>query len=132
MLSITRRAAADRPRNLRHPITPPALALSQLWRPHGGHRETYGCPNPTPFSAMPGYRCHVKSFDTTRKLCVFHHAPPPCALPPIRSLRLAPSHLSLATVLPFCQLPDMCCYLLRLPTHLRRTSTNPLHSIQFP
>jgi hypothetical protein len=23
-----------------------------MWRPHGGHRETYGCPAPTPFSTL--------------------------------------------------------------------------------
>jgi hypothetical protein len=34
------------PRNRAH------LALSQMWRPHGGHRETYGCPDPTPFSTF--------------------------------------------------------------------------------
>jgi hypothetical protein len=79
----------------------------------------------------PGYRCGMKSFASTRELCGFHRAPPPCALPPIQSLLIAPSHLSLATVWLFCQPPDVCCYLLRLPTHLRRTSTNPLHFIQF-
>ena len=32
--------------------TEPSLALSQMWRPHGGHRETYCCPDPTPFSTL--------------------------------------------------------------------------------
>src|ERR1019366_7140697 len=29
-----------------------ALALSQLWRADGGHRETYGRPDPTPFATL--------------------------------------------------------------------------------
>lgn len=124
-------AAADRPRNLRDQATPPALALSQVWRPDGDHRETHRCPNPTPFSSTVGDHCRMKSFAPARELSVFHHASPPCALRPIQSLLMAPSHPSPPTVLPFCHLPDVCCYLLRLPTPLRAPQQTPSTFIQF-
>jgi hypothetical protein len=57
----------------------------------------------------------MKPSSTTRQLCVFHHAPPPCALQPNQSLLMAPTHLSLASVFLFCRLPDVWSYLLRLP-----------------
>ena len=88
----------------------PALALSPMWRPHGGHRETYRGPAPTPFStASHRSRCMKLPF-RSRSLGAFHHlqawcalvAPPPSSwlqtfatqttIEPVRSaLRLAPS-----------------------------------------
>src|ERR1019366_8348275 len=54
LLATPRRstAIADRTRSLPGPGTQRTLALSQVWRPHGGHRETYRGPTPTPFSTL--------------------------------------------------------------------------------
>ena len=56
LLSTTRSstAIADRTKHFPCSGTEPelTLALSQVWRKDGGHRETYRCPDPTPFSAL--------------------------------------------------------------------------------
>src|ERR1019366_5919245 len=54
LLATPRRstAIADRTRSLPGPGTQRTLALSQVWRPHDGHRETYRGPTPTPFSTL--------------------------------------------------------------------------------
>ena len=44
----------DRTGNLHHPGIGPALALPQVWRTDGGHRTTYCCSTPTPFSTNVG------------------------------------------------------------------------------
>jgi hypothetical protein len=52
-LSSTRpNTAADRTTTLPGSASPPALALSPMWRSHGGHRETYRCPAPTSCSTL--------------------------------------------------------------------------------
>jgi hypothetical protein len=71
---------ADRTRSLPCPGTEPALALSQMWRPHGGHRETYCCPAPTPFSALSGRSRSMKLRFQARSLGAPHLLPPGCAL----------------------------------------------------
>jgi hypothetical protein len=68
------------------------------------HRETYCCPDPTPFSASPGYG-RMKPLSSTRKLCVLCHAEPPCVLPPKKSLSPDSPQSPLTTALPFCSLP---------------------------
>jgi len=71
---------ADRTRSFPCPATQPTLALSQMWRPHGGHRETYGCPDPTPFSALSRRsRRMIRPFRSPLP-GASHHLPPSCAL----------------------------------------------------
>ena len=53
------RSNADRTGNLPSRIGP-SLALPQLWRTHGGHRTTYRCSNPTPFSTSVGHNSGMK------------------------------------------------------------------------
>jgi hypothetical protein len=50
----------DRTGNFHHPGIGPALALPQVWRSDGGHRTTYGCSTPTPFSTTVGHYCGMK------------------------------------------------------------------------
>ena len=50
---------ADGTRNHRPGIRP-ALALPQVWWTDGGHRTTYRCSNPTPFSTTVGHYCGMK------------------------------------------------------------------------
>jgi hypothetical protein len=59
MLSISRRAAAHRARNLRDQATPPALALSQVVGRLTAAKTRLRSP-------PAGYRCGMKSFATTR------------------------------------------------------------------
>src|SRR5882762_5722187 len=62
------------------PRNHPTLALFQMWRPHGGHRETYGCPDPTPFSAHSRRsRRMIRPFRSPLP-GASHHLPPSCAL----------------------------------------------------
>jgi len=74
LLSTTRRrtTVAIRTRRAATQAAEPALALSQMRRPHGGHRETYRGPAPTPFSAL-SHRSH-------------------CMTLPFRSLSVGASH----------------------------------------
>jgi hypothetical protein len=53
-VSTTRRrtAIAIRTRSLALQAAPPTLALSQVWRPHGSHRQTDCSPASTPFSTF--------------------------------------------------------------------------------
>ena len=47
---------------------------------HGGHRETYGCPDPTPFSALSRRsRRMIRPFRSPLP-GASHHLPPSCAL----------------------------------------------------
>ena len=48
------------PETSNHPGIGPSLALPQVWRTHGGHRTTYRCSNPTPFSTSVGHNCGMK------------------------------------------------------------------------
>jgi hypothetical protein len=58
-------------------------SLSQMWRPHGGHREIYSCPDPTSFSALSRRCRRMKPISQNRKpRSVFRLDPPSCALPP--------------------------------------------------
>ena len=51
-----------------------------MWRPHGSHRETYGCPDPTPFSTLSRWsRRMIRKFRSP-SLGAAHHLPPWCAL----------------------------------------------------
>jgi hypothetical protein len=54
LLSTTRSstAIADHPRSFPRPAAVTTLALSQIWLPYDGHRGSYGCPDPTPFSTL--------------------------------------------------------------------------------
>ena len=61
MLRSTRHSSiADRTRDLHHPRIGPSLALPKLWRTDGGHRTTYRCSNPTPFSTTVAPYCRMK------------------------------------------------------------------------
>ena len=51
---------ADQTRNLSHAGIGPSLALPPVWRTHGGHRTTYRCSTPTPFSTSVGHYCRMK------------------------------------------------------------------------
>jgi hypothetical protein len=75
-----RSAIADRTRSLPCPGTEPTLALSQVRRPHGGHRETYGCPDPTPFSTLSRRSRCMNLQLPSPSLGASHHLPPWCAL----------------------------------------------------
>jgi hypothetical protein len=91
LLSTTRSstAIADRTRSLPCPGTELILALSQMWRPHGGHRETYGCPDPTPFSTLSRRsRRMIRPFPSPSP-GASDHLPPWCAL-------LAPNQLPIS------------------------------------
>ena len=58
----------------------PALALSQMRRPHGGHRETYCCPDPAPFSTRPPRSRRMIRLFRSPLSGVSNHLPPWCAL----------------------------------------------------
>ena len=75
-----RTAIAHRTRSLPCPASEPTFALSQMWRPHGGHRETYGCPNPTPFSTLPRRSLRMIRKFRSPLLGASHHPPAGCAL----------------------------------------------------
>jgi hypothetical protein len=82
LLSTTRssKTIADRTRSRSCPGTEPALALSQMRRPHGGRRETYRCPDPTPFSALSRRsRRMIRPFRSPLS-GASDHLPPGCAL----------------------------------------------------
>ena len=84
------------------PGTESTLALSQMWRPHAGHRETYGCPDPTPFSALSRRSRRVKPISQNRKpRSVFRLDPPSCALPSKKVLVLDPESVSTAIIFYF-------------------------------
>ena len=73
-------AIADRTRSLPCPGTEPTLALSQMWRKDGDHRETYCCPTLTPLSTLsPRSRRMIRQF-RSRSLGASHHLPACCAL----------------------------------------------------
>jgi hypothetical protein len=58
----------------------PSLALSQLWRKNGGHRATYACPDPTPFSPLARRsRCMTLQLRSL-SLGASHHLQAWCAL----------------------------------------------------
>jgi hypothetical protein len=52
-------SCTDGTRNHRPGIAP-SLALPQVWRTDGGHRTTYRCSNPTPFSTTVAQYCRMK------------------------------------------------------------------------
>jgi hypothetical protein len=80
-------AIAHRTRSFPCPGSEPTSALSQMWRPHGGHRETYGCPDPTPFSPLHRRSRRMIPISQNRKpRSVFRLDPPSCALPPKKVL----------------------------------------------
>jgi hypothetical protein len=63
-----------------------------MWRPHGSHRETYGCPDPTPFSTRsPRSRRMIRPFRSPL-FGASHHLPPWCAL--LAPNQLPVSHLA--------------------------------------
>src|SRR6516162_1458253 len=91
LLSTTRSttAIAHRTRSLSYPGTELTLALSQMRRPHGGHRETHRCPDPTPFSTLSRPSRRMKQPFPARSLGAPHHPQAWCALlapkPAVRS-----------------------------------------------
>jgi hypothetical protein len=77
-----------------------------MWRPHGGHRETYGCPDPTPFSALYRRSRRMKPISPNRKpRSVFRLDPPSCALPPKKVLVPDPESVPTAIIFYFHRLP---------------------------
>jgi hypothetical protein len=58
----------------------PTLALSPMWRPQGGPRETDCCPVPTPFSPLSHRSRAMKLPFRSRSLGASHHLQPWCAL----------------------------------------------------
>src|SRR5271165_1410110 len=57
-----------------------ALALSQLWRAHGGHRETYRRPTPTPLATLARRSRRMKQPFPALSLGALHHPEACCAL----------------------------------------------------
>src|SRR5712692_3431901 len=95
-------AIAHRTRSLPCPGSESTSALSQMWRPHGGHRETYGCPDPTPFSALYRRSRRMKPISQNRKpRSVFRLDPPSCALPPKKVLVPDPESVTTAIIFYF-------------------------------
>jgi len=60
-----------------------SLSLSQVWRPHEGHRKAHGCRDPTPVSTRVNHCC-MKPLSPPRKLCVPRRAPHFSTSPPYR------------------------------------------------
>jgi hypothetical protein len=106
----------------------PSLALPQVWRTNGGHRTTYCCSNPTPFSTTFGEYCRMKRLYHNSKTLHGSPAPPASALPLTRSLLRALFHaVSDHRFLP----PHARGSPPPLPCRLPPTSTPLLCSIQF-
>jgi hypothetical protein len=83
MLRSTRHSLiADRSRNLSRPGIRPSLALPQVWRTDGGHRTTYCCSTPTPFSTNVGHYCGMKR--------LAHNSKPPHGSPRSAPVRPTP------------------------------------------
>jgi len=74
------------PETLSHPGIRPALALPQVRRTHGGHRTTYRCSTPPPFSTSVGHYCSMKR--------LAHNSKPPHGSPRSVPVRLAPDTIS--------------------------------------
>src|SRR5271166_509147 len=64
-----------------NPPLSPASALSQMWRTHGGYRETYRGPAPTPFSIFSCRSRRMKQQFQAPSLGEPHRRPALCALP---------------------------------------------------
>jgi hypothetical protein len=70
--------------------TASSLALSQMWRPHGGHRETYHGPAPTSFAPLARRSRGLKLPFRSRSLGASQHLEASCAFvayPPTSWLR---------------------------------------------
>src|SRR5208283_2163622 len=78
--SRCRVATPDRTTSLPYPGTQPALALSPMWWAHGGYRQTYGSPDPTPFSTLPFRSRRMKLLFQAPALGATHHSQAWCAL----------------------------------------------------
>ena len=133
LLSTTRShtALADRSKNLPCPRTEPTLALSQMWRPHGDHRETYGCPDPTPFSTLPRRSPRMIRQFRSPLLGASHQPPAWCALlapkpDPHFQPHLKPSPQPPQNITK----PILLILILRYTTSARSLSLNP-NTIQF-
>src|SRR5215469_14447446 len=73
-----------------------------MWRPHADHRETYGCPDPTPFSTLSRRSRRMKPISQNRKpRSVFRLDPPSCALPPKKALVLDSESVPTAIIFHF-------------------------------
>src|SRR5260370_36995360 len=97
-----------------------------MWRPHGGHPETYDCPTPTPFSTLARRSRPMKLQFRSPSLGASHHLPACCALlapkphtrfPP----RLEPSPRPHAIY----HQSNPACILLTSPTSSRSLSHTP-------
>src|SRR5713101_3480452 len=86
---------ADRTRNLPRPEIGPSLALPQVWRPHGSHRTTYRCSNPTPFSTSVAHHCGMKQLAHNSKTL---HGSPRSAPVPLLLTRSLPQSGASANV----------------------------------
>ncbi len=69
-----------RNRSIRPQRNQTALALSQLWRAHGGHRETYRRPTPTPLATLSLRSRSMKQPFPALSLSAPHHPQAGCAL----------------------------------------------------
>ena len=99
LLSIPRCATSstDQTRNFFSPGIQSALALSSVRRPHGGHPDTYGCPDPTPLSTLSHRgRRMIRKFPSPL-LGASDHLPPWCALLATKPAPHFQPHLKLST-----------------------------------
>ena len=78
--------APSEPETSHSPAIQPSSTLSQLWRTHGGDRETHGGTDPDAFSTQPGYGRPMKRLSTSPKPCVLRGATPSRAFPLNQSL----------------------------------------------
>jgi len=118
---------ADRTGNL-HSRIGPSLALPQVWRTHGGHRTTYRCSNPTPFSTSVGHNCGMKLLAHNSK--TLHGSP--------RSAPVRPAPDPIPTSRPFSHrlrpstpapTPSPTSFYASAPTPANFNTSPSLHSI---
>src|SRR5215472_19244492 len=106
---------------MRGPGHEPQLALSQLWRTHGSHREINPCSDPT---SLPTHGAHGRSMKS-----LSHFAKFPCFAAPRRLLscpHATPGFTPLLTTLQHRQPPGCAA---RSPIHTHSTlSPQPPHS----
>jgi hypothetical protein len=136
LLSTTRSpiTTADRTSSILRPATQPqpTLSLSPMWWPHGGHRETYGGPDPTPFSALDRRGRRMKPISQNRKpRSVFRLDPPSCALPRTKFLSMTQNRFqsrSLSTSINLCKPPRLFSHQAHCPIAYLMPPIDPIEN----